>query len=190
MGGTSPAIFVVLGNEKGGVGKSTLAANLAIGIAGTGLSVGLMDLDARGRAIARWHRRRIDASERGDQPLVIPALAVIEPSAFDSISLNEECDFQTFESAVEKLDSSCDVIIADTPPGDSYLVRLAHSIADIVLTPIEDGVFDRKLLFGECEKPHAGRDAANYTATIEQARRARHDISDAALDWLVGQNRR
>ncbi len=53
MDGTSPDIFVVLGNEKGGVGKSTLAANLVIGIGGTGLSVGLMDLHVCQRAIAR-----------------------------------------------------------------------------------------------------------------------------------------
>ena len=190
MSVSSPAVFVVLGNEKGGVGKSTIAANLSVGIAKMGVSVGLLDLDGRQRTIACWHQRRIDASECGDVPMAIPMLAVTEPATFDSISLNEECDYETFKRAVAKLDKACDVIIADTPPGDNYLAQLSHRVADIVLTPVEDGVFDREVLFGQGAERLEGHKAKSYAATIEQARQMRHETSDVQFDWLVVQNRR
>lgn len=178
MGATSAAIFIVLGNERGGVGKTTLAANLGVAIARSGITAALLELDGRQRSLARWLERRVATARRNSESLTIPAHEVLVPARFDSISLNEERDFAMLSAAVERLDRIADVIVADTASGDSYLTRLAHSLADIVLTPVEDSFAARDLLAG------------GYGRTIAEARRSRDGMGDGRVDWIVVENRR
>ena len=51
--GLSPGVknFIAVGSGKGGVGKSTCAANLAVGLARSGASVGLLDTDVYGPSV-------------------------------------------------------------------------------------------------------------------------------------------
>ena len=47
------AHLIVLGNEKGGSGKSTTAVHIAVALAHDGQRVGMVDLDGRQRPAAR-----------------------------------------------------------------------------------------------------------------------------------------
>jgi chromosome partitioning protein len=49
---------IVVGNEKGGAGKSTVAMHLSIGLLRMGMTVGIMDLDVRQRSLARYLENR------------------------------------------------------------------------------------------------------------------------------------
>jgi chromosome partitioning protein len=50
---------ITIAQQKGGAGKTTLAAHLAIAWAGEGRSVALLDIDPQG-SLATWHRLRGD----------------------------------------------------------------------------------------------------------------------------------
>ena len=49
---------IVVGNEKGGAGKSTVAMHLCVGLLRMGMTVGVMDLDVRQRSLARYIENR------------------------------------------------------------------------------------------------------------------------------------
>jgi hypothetical protein len=57
-GQTRLAHTIVIGNEKGGAGKSTVAMHLCVGLLRMGMKVGVMDLDVRQRSLARYLENR------------------------------------------------------------------------------------------------------------------------------------
>ncbi len=116
---------VVLGNEKGGSGKSTTAMHLAVALLKSGSRVGTIDLDSRQRTLTHYIENRREWLEKNDIPLEMPEHFSIERSLQDSVSLNEEREFTAFAEAVRELEGNVDVIIIDTPGTDSYLSRLA-----------------------------------------------------------------
>ncbi len=60
------AHVVVLGNEKGGVGKSTLAMHLAVALMNFGQRVATIDLDLRQRTLTQYiENRRVWAKHSG-----------------------------------------------------------------------------------------------------------------------------
>src|SRR3546814_12267508 len=62
---------IVVGNEKGGTGKSTTAVNLAVALLRIGFAVGTLDLDARQRTLSRYlSNRRSFSVDTGNRPLV------------------------------------------------------------------------------------------------------------------------
>src|SRR3546814_20961921 len=64
---------IVVGNEKGGTGKSTTAVNLAVALLRIGFAVGTIDLDARQRTLSRYlSNRRAFAVDTGTR-LLVPA---------------------------------------------------------------------------------------------------------------------
>jgi cellulose biosynthesis protein BcsQ len=50
--------------------------------------------------------------------------------------------FQGFAEAVTAVERSHDFVVVDTPGTDSYLTRLAHSMADTLITPLNDSFVD------------------------------------------------
>jgi len=53
------ARVIVVGNEKGGAGKSTVSVHLCIGLLRSGLKVGAIDLDVRQRSFTRYMENRM-----------------------------------------------------------------------------------------------------------------------------------
>ena len=76
--------IVVIGNEKGGSGKSTTAMHLIAGLMQAGQRVGSIDLDAAQGTLTRYieNRQRTEAAE--NLGLAIPEHRRIEPSSLDS----------------------------------------------------------------------------------------------------------
>ena len=64
------ARIVMVASGKGGVGKSTIAANLAVGLARRGLRTGLLDLDLFGPSIPRLMGLVRDRADRDDDLMV------------------------------------------------------------------------------------------------------------------------
>ena len=67
------AHHIVLGNEKGGSGKSTTAMHIAVALTYAGFKVGVIDLDARQSTVARYLENRAAFAKRRDVTLVAPA---------------------------------------------------------------------------------------------------------------------
>ncbi len=139
---TNSAKLIVIGNEKGGTGKTTVAMHLAVGLAYRGLSVGAIDLDSRQQSLTRYlDNRRLWCEESGIS-LPTPTHRVIAPSPADSRAVAETQDLQMLSDAVAAWDGQCEVIVLDCPAGDGSLARAAHHLADILVTPLNDSFVD------------------------------------------------
>lgn len=184
-----PAVIVV-GNEKGGAGKSTLAIHIACGLLHAGRRVAIIDLDLRQRSMAKFFANRAAWMAGNNQVLPMP----VEPDMGDGKALaraDEPTQLARFEAAIAQARAEADVILIDTPGGDTLLSRTAHGLADQIVTPMNDSFVDFDLL-GQIDpvtlellKPSI------YSESVWEARkhRAITEGRQATIDWIVVVNR-
>ncbi|TAJ55528.1 division plane positioning ATPase MipZ [Brevundimonas sp.] len=184
-----PAVIVV-GNEKGGAGKSTLAIHIVCGLLHAGRRVAIIDLDLRQRSMAKFFANRAAWMAGNGQTLPMP----VEPDMGDGKALaraDEQEQLARFEAAMAQARAEADVILIDTPGGDTLLSRTAHGMADQIVTPMNDSFVDFDLL-GQIDpvtlellKPSI------YSESVWEARkhRAVTEGRNAAIDWIVVVNR-
>ena len=187
---SASAHVIVLGNEKGGSGKSTVASQVAVGLLKAGQRVATIDLDARQQTITRYmSNRRAWAAHTGldfEQPVHF----CIEQGRTMQIADNEELECQRFIDAVTALERNADFLVIDTPGSDSYLSRLAHSIADTLISPMNDSFLDFDVLGSVDPATYVVTGVAYYAAMVRQARRSRRQLDGSNIDWIVMRNRR
>jgi chromosome partitioning protein len=110
---------IVLGNEKGGSGKSTVALHIAVALLKAGQRVATIDLDGRQRSLTRFITNRSAWAARTGLNLELPIHSCIELGQTMQIADNETCEYQQFIDAVASLDRRVDFIVIDTPGTDS-----------------------------------------------------------------------
>jgi chromosome partitioning protein len=115
------AEIVVVAALKGGVGKSTLVANLATALHRTGHKILVVDADSQA-TLRTWARQGIEAGHDG------PAVVAIE-----ALSLRRD---------LAALASGFDLVIVDLPPRLGADSRAAILLADLVLLPVVPGAAD------------------------------------------------
>ncbi len=116
------AQVITVAQQKGGAGKTMLAANLAAHWAGQGRRVGVLDIDPQ-RSLARWFGLR--AAQAG-----LASLAVSDVSGW---RLGRE---------LERLAAQSDVVVIDTPPQIDSDARRAIRQASLVLVPLQPSAPD------------------------------------------------
>src|SRR6266478_8148312 len=146
QGQSGSAHVVVLGNEKGGSGKSTIALHVAVALMKAGQRVATIDLDCRQQSLTRYINNRSAWARRTGLDLELPVHYCIKRGETMQIADNETSEFQQFMDAVSAIERKFDFIVIDTPGSDSYLMRLAHSMADTLVTPINDSYLDFDVL--------------------------------------------
>ena len=184
QGQSGSAHVVVLGNEKGGSGKSTTALHIAVALMKAGQRVATIDLDCRQQSFTRYINNRSAWARRTGLNLELPIHCCIKLGETMQIAENESSEFQQFVDAISAVERTFDFIVIDTPGTDSYLMRLAHSMADTLVTPINDsfldfdvlGTVDPGDLRRDRREPLCG-DGARYPTQAPSARR-RHDGLD------------
>lgn len=183
------ARVVVLGNEKGGSGKSTLAVHIAVALLKAGQRVATIDLDSRQRSFTRYLGNRRAWAEASGAALQQPQHRCIELGRSMQIADNEASESRQFAEAVAAVERSCDFIVIDTPGSDSYLMRLAHAIADTLVTPINDSFLDFDVLGSVDPATFAVTGESHYAAMVQDARRNRRQLDGVDTDWIVVRNR-
>ena len=126
QGQSGSAHVVVLGNEKGGSGKSTIALHVAVALMKAGQRVATIDLDCRQQSFTRYIGNRKAWVRRTGLDLEIPVHFCIKLGETMQIADNENSEFQQFMEAVSAVERTYDFIVIDTPGSDSYLMRLLH----------------------------------------------------------------
>ncbi|GAA0213991.1 chromosome partitioning protein [Brevundimonas nasdae] len=187
---TQPHV-IVLGNEKGGAGKSTLAIHIVTGLLHAGRTVAIIDLDLRQRSMQRFFTNRLSWVEANGHTLPQPMIPDMgDGKALAKASVDEQ--IIAFERAFdEAVAQGVECILIDTPGGDTAVSSAAHARADQIVTPMNDSFVDFDLL-GEVDpvslellKPSI------YSESVWEARKVRaiSQGRNATIDWLVVTNR-
>ncbi len=183
------ANVIVLGNEKGGSGKSTTAMHLIVGLMRDGYRVGAIDLDARQATLTAYLASREAFAQSHGIELPLPLRAAVHRSDADSRAVAEADEKQRFEAAMAELSTVCDVVVIDCPGADSYLSRLGHSYADTLVTPINDSFVDFAMLAKVEPDKHEVIGPSIYSEMVWKARNRRFARDRGKTDWIVMRNR-
>jgi chromosome partitioning protein len=180
--------IIVLGNEKGGSGKSTTAMHLIVALLAAGKKVGSIDLDARQGSLTRYVENRRKTADAMLTPLPMPTHIPVNQSKADSRDAGMREDEANLVAALDQLKDN-DFILIDTPGSDSPLSRAAHIRADTLISPLNDSFLDLDL-FGRIEDEGATiRRPSIYAETVWEQRKRRAMAGGRPIDWVVMRNR-
>jgi chromosome partitioning protein len=189
QGLSGSAHVVVLGNEKGGSGKSTIAVHIAVALLKAGQRVATIDLDCRQQSFTHYINNRGAWARRTGLDLELPVHSCIKLGNTMQIADNESSELQQFMDAVSAVERTFDFIVIDTPGSDSYLMRLAHSMADTLVTPINDSFLDFDVLGTVDPETYCVTGESHYAEMVRNTRRKRRQLDGASTDWIVVRNR-
>ncbi len=180
--------IIVLGNEKGGTGKSTTAAHLIVALLKRGFSVGSIDLDARQGTLSRLLENRADYAKRRGLDLELPEHRRLYRSESSARGAAEWEEKRAFERAVADL-AERDYIVMDTPGSDSFLARAGHACAEVLITPMNDSFLDLDLLARIDPEGRQILEPSLYSQMVWEQRQQRAVMGLAPMDWIVMRNR-
>ena len=180
---------VVVGNEKGGSGKTTIAMHIAVALMKAGQRVATIDLDSRQKTLTHYVESRRGWARRSHIDLELPTHFCIARIESASVDENEVAEYAEFDRAVAAVQDHHDFLVIDTPPHDSYLMRLAHSITDILVTPLNDSFLDLDVLATIDPVTFAVTGVSHYGELVREMRHHRRPIDGALIDWVVVRNR-
>lgn len=180
---------IVVGNEKGGSGKTTTAMHLAAALLGMGFSVGTLDLDSRQRSFTRYIENRQAWTERSGRRVSMPDHAVTAPATGATIKERQVSDKFSFLTAIARLRSRNQFVVIDSPGSDTFLSRLGHASADTLITPINDSFVDFDLLGRVDPDTLEIKGPSIYSELVWECRKARAAADSGSIDWIVIRNR-
>lgn len=181
--------LIVLGNEKGGSGKSTTAMHIVICLLRDGFKVGTIDLDGRQKSLTRYMENRKAFMESGGLDLPLPEVRVIQRSEARNSDQSEAEEKAAFEAAYMELAGKVHAVVVDCPGSDTFLSRLAHTAADTLVTPVNDSFVDIDLLARVDPKTHKVIGPSLYAEMVWKARQRRMSVDKSHIDWVVLRNR-
>lgn len=175
--------IIVLGNEKGGTGKSTLAMHIAVYLLNRGLKVGTIDIDARQGTFTRYFENR-----KNHGNLKLSEHVAIFKNKEEDTKYSQEKDIESIKSTFNKL-MPCDYIVIDTPGNDTFLSRTVHAYADTLITPINESLVDLDVLVRIRGNDIRSMKPSIYADMVWEQRKLRAMRRQKPIDWIVVKNR-
>ncbi len=169
---------IVFANEKGGVGKSTLAFHTAVALANAGHKVAAIDLDHCQATLSQ----ALDNREATGRLLKVslPVPRHVRLTQQSGALLSQE---------IARIGSDCSHVLIDVAGGDSPIARRAIAMADTLVTPVNSSFADLDLL-GQFDATtmHLKR-MGHFARVVMALRDAREARGMAPADWVVMPNR-
>lgn len=180
------AHIIVVGNEKGGAGKSTVSMHLATALARLGHRVGCLDLDLRQRSLGRYVENRL--AFLAEEGLDLPTPDYLPLPEVAQVPEGENVLDHRLNAGIEGLSAS-DFILIDCPGSHTRLSQMAHSLADTLVTPLNDSFVDFDLLARISRDGDTIEGPSVYSEMVWQARQLRAQAGLEPIDWVVVRNR-
>jgi chromosome partitioning protein len=185
----SQASVIVVGNEKGGAGKSTIAIHTAVALLHAGAKVAVLDLDLRQQTMGHFfaNRRQWLEANGGEAPMPIE-----HPVSSDGAALAKASDEEAlarFHDAFAESGQGADFILIDTPGADTAISRAAHGLADLIVTPMNDSFVDFDMLGVVDPVTLELTRHSLYSETVWNSRKTRAAKDRKMIDWVVLRNR-
>ena len=180
---------IVVANEKGGSGKSTVAIHIAVALLRAGQSVATVDLDSRQRSFTHYIDNRLAwARQRGIELPSPTHVCFDEEDEFSSPGTETE-GRKALAETMNKLAEDHSYIVIDTPGHNHPLARMAHWMADTLITPLNDSFVDLDVLGSVDPENFTVVSVSHYARLVEEARRERQISGKPEMDWIVLRNR-
>ncbi|MGJ8545845.1 MAG: division plane positioning ATPase MipZ [Sulfitobacter sp.] len=183
------AHIIVVGNEKGGAGKSTVSMHLATALARMGHKVSALDLDLRQRTFGRYVDNREDFIAETGIDLPSPKAHALPEIDASVLKPGENIYDHRLSAAVAELEPNNDFILIDCPGSHTRLSQVAHSLADTLVTPLNDSFVDFDLLAHTDPTGEEITGPSVYSEMVWNARQLRAQAGLPAIDWVVVRNR-
>lgn len=183
-----PHIFVV-GNEKGGAGKTTCSMHLIIGLLDQGYKVASLDTDSRQHSLTTYLNNRTAYNQKNTAKQVqMPLHFHLAESTGITLEERERDDKARFEEALATAKECADYIVIDTPGSHSFLSKLSHSHADTIITPINDSFLDLDVMAKVNDSLNIVCPSI-YSQMIWEQKMQRAARDSGTIEWVVVRNR-
>ena len=183
------AHIIVVGNEKGGAGKSTVSMHVATALSRMGHKVGCLDLDLRQKTMGRYITNRKAYMAKHDLDLATPDYEDLPEVDQASVPDGENINDHRLSMAVAGLEPENDFILIDCPGSHTRLSQVAHSLADTLITPLNDSFVDFDLLAHVDSDGEEITGPSVYSEMVWNARQLRARAGLSPIDWIVVRNR-
>ena len=182
--------MLVIGNEKGGSGKSTTALHIAVALLGDGARVATLDLDARQGTLGRYIENRAAYAKRKGVDLPMPVHAAVPLSTLADRVAAEADETGAVRGGAGAGDRRGRLRRSSTRRAATrYLSRLAHTWADTLLTPLNDSFIDLDLLARVDPDTLKIVRPSIYAEAVWKQRQLRAVQGGRPVDWVVMRNR-
>lgn len=170
--------IIVIGNEKGGAGKTTTSMHLLVSLLHLGFKVNSIDVDCRQKSLSRYIENRANYKKKHNLSLHLPNHLDVGTEAED------------MEKLIEKPEThDCDFLLIDTPGSHTPISNYAHSLADTIITPINDSFIDLDVI------AHIEADSLKiirpsfYSQTIWEQKMSKARREQGEINWIILRNR-
>lgn len=182
------AHIIVIGNEKGGTGKSTISMHLAVKFLQENYKIATIDLDGRQGTLSKYIANREKFNNQNNANLHIPEHYKLTPISFEDTDKIKK-QIEELKDLVASLSVRFDAIIIDTAGSNNYLFAEGYKFADTLITPINESLIDLDIFADvDIDTVEIGK-INHFSEFIWDIKKAIAMQKKPFLNWIVVKNR-